>query len=193
MSEEHAEAPAEEAPPAEVPVPKEPEPRWQAVRVRGELLHMPVYLPKEKAWLFKGDELKRWDCYPQEKRVAMGMLNWSNGEALTSPFMEIVPDEAPDLSASVLTMAGAAKLLGLASDRAARQFLKRHGIPFSLLGRQYLVRREAIEEFVKSRERAFAGGPGSSAAMRASEADRSGPVKRAFARRAAEARHHGKA
>jgi len=193
VSVEHHDVPAEGAPAGSVPVVKEPETVFRKVRVRGEVLHLPVWSPEGKGWRFKGGEWERWSKYPLERDVVLGFRAWGTGVPLTSPFIEMIGDEEPDLAASVLTMAAVARYLSLPSDRAARQFVKRHGIPFSKVGRQYLVRREAIEEFVKEREQVFAGGAAGSAAMRANESDRHGPVKRAFARRDAEARHHGKA
>ena len=55
-------------------------------------------------------------------------------------------------------MGGLAELLGLQSVRAARRFVKRHGIPYVAPGRRMLVLLDSLLAFLKARE--VSGDPG---------------------------------
>lgn len=166
------------------------EPEWDPVLVFGHKLHRPVYSADACAYLFKAGEFKTWSRYPRELGVAVGEKSLMTMEHLASPFIrEHPPEPPPDLSTSVLTMEGVARLLKRSSGRAARAYVKRHGIPYAKVGRQYLVRREAIDEFLKSRERGMPAAGGAAVAVDGGTAERLGAVKRAVARHSAEVRH----
>ena len=170
-------------------IPEGFKPHWHPVLVRGVKLHLPVNIPWTNYWLFKDGEMEQWDAFPNEKFIVMGVHLPTTGQPLQSPFIkELPPEPAPDLTTSILTMEAVARVLGLASGRAAREFVKRHGVPFIKAGRQYLVLKSALEEFLRAREETSPGKGDSCHGAGAVGGDRLGAVTRAVRRRDAEAK-----
>lgn len=121
---------------------------WQRVRVRGELLHVPVRTGEAGAsWYFKGSEAERWWRHLDEFNAVTA------GKA--SPYIvPVPPPPLPDTSGRVLTMAGVARLLGIPSAREARKFLKRNRLQPVKAGRKLFIQKVTVEDFIIGQEKA---------------------------------------